>query len=155
MHLSRQPFQLRLDLQSQHPRKVPTDRQVAAVVPEPRVARVPPQRTELARLVVAPNVPQPVRDRDAKDGTRLRPHVLVAGSENDLVGRELRPVGELEPVGAHLGDLLAVLHLDLAVDDELRGANVDVVAFEFFLNFFFLATISKDHQGLEVGISNK
>lgn len=98
------------------------------MVPEPRVPRVPPQRAEFARLVKAPNVAKPVRDLVAKDEARLGPHVLVACGENDLVGLELRSVGELESVREHLCDFLAMLDLDLAVDDELGGADVDVVA---------------------------
>jgi hypothetical protein len=54
-------------------------------------------------------------------------HRAVAGRIDDKIGRQLRPVVEPD---ASLGDLLdlAALELDLAVDDKLARADVDVIA---------------------------
>ena len=118
----------RLDLQRQHAAVVPTQREVAAEEPEARVARLAPHGAQLALRVEPPDVLDAVRERVAKDGARLRAHVLVARREDDLVRRQLGAVGEPDRVRQHLGDLLALLDFDLAVDDELRGPDVDVVA---------------------------
>lgn len=98
------------------------------MIPESRVPRVSPERAELARLVEAPNVPQPICHLVAENDARLRAHVLVARREDDLVGFEFRSIGKLEAVGEDLSDFLALLDFDFAVDDELGGADVDVVA---------------------------
>ena len=121
------PFLERLDLQREHAGIIPAEGEIAAKEPEAGMARLPPHSPQLALLVKAPDVFDAVRQRISKDLPRLRAHVLVPGREDDLVRVQLRPVPEAHGVRQDLVDLLALLDLDLAVDDELRRAHVDVI----------------------------
>lgn len=59
---------------------------------------------------------------------RGRPHVVVPRRKDNLVRLKDTPVGKLNAVWQDLLDFLPLFDGDLAVDDELGGANVDVVA---------------------------
>ena len=55
------------------------------------------------------------------------PHVLVAGGEDNFVRCQLCAVREQETMRFDLFNFLALLDFDLAVNDQLRSANIDVV----------------------------
>jgi hypothetical protein len=117
-----------LDLQRQQPRIVPTHGKIATVEPEARMSALLPDRPHLAFLIETPNITDLVRDLIAKDRASLRAHILVPSGENDLVGFQLTSIGKLQGVRKDLIDLLALFDLDLTRSDELRRADVDVVA---------------------------
>ena len=82
-----------------------------------------------------------------KDFARGPTHVLVPSREDDFVGREFSAVGEKEGTGLDLADFLALFDFDLAVDDKLGGADINVVAsaaLEVFHEEAYLGSFSKD-----------
>lgn len=128
IYLLRNALLQRFNLQRQNPRIVPTQCQIPAHKPEARVAAPSPDRPHFALLVKAPDTAHPIGNFVAQDLPRLRPHILVSRREDNLIRLQLRSVGELQSMRQHLRDLLALLDLDLAVDDQLAGPNVNVVA---------------------------
>lgn len=117
-----------LDLQRQQSRVIPAQRHVATMEPEARVAAVLPYRAPLALFVETPDILDTIAEFIAVHVARLAAHVQVPRGKDNLVRLQGGAVGELQPVGENLGDLLALLDLDLAVGDELRRADVNVVA---------------------------
>ena len=96
--------------------------------PETRVTATSPHRPSLALFVKPPHSLHFSRDFLAEDRLGRRLHVLVPRSADDLVGVELDAVVQLHAVREGLLYAGAVVGLDLPVDDELRRADVDVVA---------------------------
>ena len=86
-----------------------------------------PDRAHLALVIQTPHIADTVGDGIAKDQPRLRAHVLVSGREDDLVRVQHGAVRELQARRQDLADFLALLHLNLTVDDQLASANIDVV----------------------------
>ena len=121
------PLLQSLDLQRNHPRKIPTKCQIAPKEPKPRMARPPPHGPQLALLVEPPHILDPFRQLVAEDLPRRAPHVLVSRRENDLVGRQFRAVGKGQRVWVDGRDFLPLLDVDFAVGDERGGADVDII----------------------------
>lgn len=92
------------------------------------MAGLPPYRAHFAFRVITPDVADTVGYFITEDLSRLRPHVLVPSGEDDLVRFEFRAICKADAVWEDLIDFLALLHFDLSVDDQLRTADVDVVA---------------------------
>jgi len=97
------------------------------VEPKARVPAVPPDGAHLSFLVPAPDIAHAAGELVSKYGARLRPHVGVARGEDDFVGFDLGSVGKPYAVWQDGGHLLSLFDLNLAIDNELRSANVDVV----------------------------
>src|SRR5581483_9891052 len=125
-----------LELQRQVERVMAALHQVTAVEPKarllgrlPHVAKLafPRSRVVLGRGAEAPNRADARSDFGRDELRRPFAHVAVAGGEEDEVGGKARAVRQHHVA---IGDFLdaAALQLDAAVDDELRGADVDVVA---------------------------
>lgn len=117
-----------LDLQSNHPRPVSAESEITTKEPEARVSALAPQGPDFALLIKAPDILDLIRELVAEDTSGLSAHVFVAGSKDDFVGRQFGAVCKFQAVGLDLGDLLTLLDLNLAVDDQLTGANIDIVS---------------------------
>ncbi|KAI6777340.1 hypothetical protein HG530_001285 [Fusarium avenaceum] len=87
-----------------------------------------PNRPHLTLIIESPHITALICNRITKHHPRLGAHVLVPRRKDNLISLQLRTVRKAKTMGQNSFDLLAVLHLDLAVGDELGGANVDVVA---------------------------
>ena len=116
-----------LDLQRQQSGIVPAECQIPSHEPKSGMAAATPDGSHLSFAVPAPDITKPICHLVSKDDPRLCPHVLVSRCEDYLVCLELRAISEPESMGEDLGDLLALLDLDLAVCDHLAGAYVDIV----------------------------
>jgi len=132
-----QSFFNRLDLQSQKPGVIPREGQIACYKPEARMSGSAPDRLQLPLFIKTPDVFELTCDALSKDIFGGILHGSVSGSENDLVGWEVRPIGQYHAVGSDLGHLLALLDLDVSADDEFRGADVNVITPTFFQEFQF------------------
>src|SRR6185312_6838400 len=84
--------------------------------------------------IVARPRPQPpagadgVADFPRHDPSDHLVHGLEAGRLDDGVGCDFFAIGETDAGLGEAVDVDAALHPDLAIDDELRPANVDIVA---------------------------
>ena len=87
----------------------------------------PPNRPQLPLLVVPPHISHPIRHAVPEDLPRRLPHVLIPSRKHDLIRLKLLPIGERHTVFVEARNLLPLLDFDLAVGDELRGPDVDVV----------------------------
>jgi hypothetical protein len=83
------------------------------------MSRLPPHCPDFALLLKAPQILNLLRQLISKDLPRLRPHILISRRENNLVCRQLKSISGLYPMGQNLRDFLALLDLDLAIDNEL------------------------------------
>ncbi len=92
------------------------------------MARPPPHGAQLPFLVEAPDGLDALAQLVAEDLPRRGAHVRISRSKHNFVGGQFRAVGKGERVLVDGLDLLALLDVDLAVGDEGRGADVDVVA---------------------------
>lgn len=81
-----------------------------------------PHCSELSLFIEPPYASNAVGNRVAKDQSGLRLHVLVTGSEHNLVGFEFRAVGKAEAVRQDFGNFLTLLDLDMAIDYGLTCA---------------------------------
>jgi hypothetical protein len=95
--------------------------------PEARMLCLRPHSSNLTMLVITPNVTDTICNLITKVISCCRAHVLMPCCEDDLVGFEFRSICEAQAVRQDFFDLLALLCLDLSVDDELRAAHVNVV----------------------------
>src|SRR5205814_10115130 len=118
---------------------------------QPPIRRVMPALHQIPRETIAPAAPWPSTCCAARPPTACGPtpngrraypsgdvrrdelrrplgHVAVAGGEDDEVGGERRAIRQHDRALAELRQADTSLQLDSAVDDHLRGADVDVVA---------------------------
>ena len=108
---------------------MPTQRQIAAHVPEARMPARAPDTPDLALCVQIPDLGGAVGDGVAHDFADGLAHAGVAGGADDDVGVEGAAVGEHGAGGGEVRDAAgAVEEVDAPVDDEARAAYVDVVA---------------------------
>ena len=133
----RQPLEARLELQRQEDRVEPRLHQVAAVEPQVLLGRRLPHVAQLAfpgagilggAGTQAPALADLVRDlgRDQLGGPLV--HRTIAGGIDDQVGLQFGAVVQHDGILGHALDLDTGLERDAAVGDQLRGADVDVVA---------------------------
>src|SRR6478735_169508 len=132
----RQSFHPGLELQGKIVRIVPALVQVAAVDPQvlhvgglPHVAQFPLPRPRILRRIRSepPALADGVRHLGRDQISQPAVHRPIPRGVNNDVGIQLRSVGHHDGVAGDLADL-AIGQLDPAVDDQLRGADVDVVA---------------------------
>src|SRR4029079_7300321 len=77
---------------------------------------------------IAPATADPLRNVFGNNQCDLSVHCLIAGGVDDELGGQLAAVGEDDGALLDLLDLDAAAHLDFAADDEVRCADVDVIA---------------------------
>ena len=116
------------DLQGQRPRVETAQRQIAPEEPKPRMTAPTPHSPRLALVIEPPHIRHPIRQAIPKDLPRRLPHVLIPRRENNLIGFQLRVIRQDQAVGFDALDRVPMFDLDLSVGDELRGADVEVVA---------------------------
>ena len=92
------------------------------------MSRPSPHGTQFSLLVESPDIFDAVRDLVSEDFPCCPSHVLIPSRKDNLISFKFRPVCKDKAVGLDLADLLTLLDLDLAIDDELAGSYVDVVA---------------------------
>ncbi|MCY1209700.1 hypothetical protein D9M72_213620 [compost metagenome] len=135
--LHRHPHLPRLQLQGQVLRVVPGLVQVAAVEPERILLRGLPHVALFALpgagvlggvRAQAPAFADLVRDFRADQVRRPAVHRPVAGGVDHQVGGQGHAVFQHDGVAGQVADVGAGLQLDAAVDDQVAGAHVDVVA---------------------------
>src|SRR5689334_3639227 len=111
--------------------------EVAAMEPKLRHGRRLPEIADLALpgtgiarccRAIAPATADPLRNVFRDDLCDLSIHGLIAGRINDELGGQLAAVCQDDGSLLDLADLDAALHLDLAADDKVRCADVDVIA---------------------------
>src|ERR1700722_6091186 len=108
-----------LYLQCQHSGEIPAQRQIAPKEPEARMPCFPPQSPQFTLFVKAPNILDAIGQLISKDLSGLRPHILVPSRKHNLVRLQLRPVLEAHSMRQNLINLLALLDLDLPINNEL------------------------------------
>lgn len=101
--------------------------EVARLEPETWHASVAPRRRNLTLLVLPPDRVEPVGDVVRDETSDRLAHRRVACRTDNDVGGKLGAVGEENARLGEFGNLLALLDLDLAVDDELAASDVDIV----------------------------
>ena len=136
VHRRRDAFHARLELQRKGQRVVARLHEIAAVEPQTRLPRRLPHVAQLplpgARVVLRVRAQTPaLADALGHLGRNqlCRPvvHRPVAGRQNDEVGRQLDAVGQRHRAPVDPRDRGPASQLDSAVDDQLRGAHLDVV----------------------------
>ena len=124
----RQPLQVGLDLQGQEPGEQPALVEGAAHQPESVLARPGPHVAHEALLVEAPDDADAVGDLVAAQPPDARRLLLVPRGEHHEIGRDARAIREPQAGRAERRDVARVHEPDAPLRDELRAADVDVVA---------------------------
>ena len=101
--------------------------EAAAHQPEAGLPGRAPHRTHFALGIQSPCRADTIGNGIAKDEPHRLRHILVAGRNHDRVELRCRAVVEMHGLAIEVGHR-TVLHPDLAVDDQLRTARVDIVA---------------------------
>lgn len=138
-----------LDLQRQELRVDPTQRQVPAHEPQSRMATGAPHlsstqisknslkhyvpkgmtyRINLTLPIQIPHVLTPIRLLLAERLRHARPHIIVAGRQHDDISLQPPSISEDQRVLLKALDTIrAVGNLNLAIADELRAADINIV----------------------------
>mmetsp|Transcript_69328 Transcript_69328/g.225892 ORF Transcript_69328/g.225892 Transcript_69328/m.225892 type:complete len:274 (-) Transcript_69328:1165-1986(-) len=128
---------LGLQLQSQVQGVEAAEGDVSALEPQARLSRRLPHIPQLAlpRPLVSSNATAqtPARADGLRNLRRDQPldqlrHVLVARRQHQDVAWQLMPVVQDDRSRLHLGDGSAALQLNFAIGDQLRGADIEVIA---------------------------
>ena len=84
---------------------------------------------DLALLVQIPDVLTAICDVFAESFTQRRPHVVIPSGQNYDVSFQFSTIRKHQGlIGETFDAVWTLLYFDLAVDDELAGTNIDVVA---------------------------
>jgi hypothetical protein len=87
-----------------------------------------PYSSKLSILIKPPDIIDLIRQFVTEHLPSLGSHILISSSENNLVGRQLGPIGKLHAIRKDFSNLLALLDLDLAIDNELGSTDIDVIS---------------------------
>lgn len=110
------------------------------------MSTLPPHGSQFSFLIEAPHILYFIRNLVSEDGSTLRPHIQVAGGEDDFVCFEGLAVGKEKAGRKDFGDFAAGFDFDLSVGDELGTANIDVVSMRLKLASLRRAGVEKNSR---------